>query len=319
MPIKEEIMEIPVYFFTGFLESGKTKFIQEMMTDDRFNEGENTLLLVFEEGEEEYKPQFFASPNVHIEYVEDIEDINDEVLEVIVKKHSIQRVIVEYNGMYEVSKFFDIMPSEWVLAQALMIADSNTFFNFNANMRQLTFDKMQCSEAVIFNRFDDSKDKMEFHKTVRAAGRKIDILYEYTDGHVEPDRIPDPLPYDINADIVDIKDEDYAEFYRDICEEGAKYDGKILSFKGIVAVDDSLPKNTAVLGRHIMTCCEADIFYGAFVCEYRQVIDLKKRDWVKITAKVKFRKHDVYEGVGPVFEAISIEKCEKPQQELATF
>ncbi|MCX4362645.1 MAG: GTPase [Clostridia bacterium] len=312
-------MEIPVYFFTGFLESGKTKFIQEMMTDDRFNEGENTLLLVFEEGEEEYKPQFFASPNVHIEYVEDIEDINDEVLEVIVKKHSIQRVIVEYNGMYEVSKFFDIMPSEWVLAQALMIADSNTFFNFNANMRQLTFDKMQCSEAVIFNRFDDSKDKMEFHKTVRAAGRKIDILYEYTDGHVEPDRIPDPLPYDINADIVDIKDEDYAEFYRDICEEGAKYDGKILSFKGIVAVDDSLPKNTAVLGRHIMTCCEADIFYGAFVCEYRQVIDLKKRDWVKITAKVKFRKHDVYEGVGPVFEAISIEKCEKPQQELATF
>ncbi len=312
-------MEIPVYFFTGFLESGKTKFIQEMMTDDRFNEGENTLLLVFEEGEEEYKPQFFASPNVHIEYVEDIEDINDEVLEVIVKKHSIQRVIVEYNGMYEVSKFFDIMPSKWVLAQALMIADSNTFFNFNANMRQLTFDKMQCSEAVIFNRFDDSKDKMEFHKTVRAAGRKIDILYEYTDGHVEPDRIPDPLPYDINADIVEIKDEDYAEFYRDICEEGAKYDGKILSFKGIVAVDDSLPKNTAVLGRHIMTCCEADIFYGAFVCEYRQVIDLKKRDWVKITAKVKFRKHDVYEGVGPVFEAISIEKCEKPQQELATF
>ena len=79
-------MEIPVYLFTGFLESGKTKFIQEMMTDDRFNEGEKTLLLVFEEGEEEYKPQYFASPNVHIEYVEDIDDINDSLLSAIEKK-----------------------------------------------------------------------------------------------------------------------------------------------------------------------------------------------------------------------------------------
>lgn len=312
-------IEIPVYLFTGFLESGKTRFIQEMMTDDRFNEGEKTLLLVFEEGEEEYQPKYFASPNVHIEYVEDIEDINDEVLETIANKHDIQRVIVEYNGMLEVSKFFDVIPSNWTMAQILMIADSNTFLNFNANMRQLTFDKMQCSEAVIFNRFDNSKDKLEFHKIVKAAGRKIEILYEYSDGHVEPDNIPDPLPFDLNADIVEIKDEDYAEFYRDICEEGNKYDGKILSFKGIVAVDDTLPKNTIVLGRHIMTCCEADIFYGAFVCEYKQVIALKKRDWVKITAKVKFRKHEVYEGVGPVFEAISIEKTTKPEQELATF
>ncbi len=241
-------MEIPVYLFTGFLESGKTKFIQEMMTDDRFNEGEKTLLLVFEEGEEEYQPKYFASDNVHIEYVEDIADINDEVLEVIAKKHGIQRVIVEYNGMLEVGKFLDVMPSNWVLAQVLMIADSNTFFNFNANMRQLTFDKMQCSEAVIFNRFDNSKDKMEFHKIVRTAGRKIDILYEYKDGHVEPDNIPDPLPYDLNTPIVEIKDEDYAEFYRDICEEGEKYDGKILSFKGIVAVDDTLTKNTILVG-----------------------------------------------------------------------
>ena len=312
-------MEIPVYLFTGFLESGKTKFIQEMMCDDRFNEGEKTLLLVFEEGEEEYQPKFFASDQVHIEEIEDIEDITAETLSMLEKKHGAKRVIIEYNGMYEVSKLFDILPDNWVMAQTLMIADSNTFLNFNANMRQLTFDKMQVSEAVIFNRFDDKKDKMEFHKIVRSAGRRIDILYEYADGHVEPDRIPDPLPYDLNAPIVEIKDEDYAEFYRDLVEDGDKYNGKILSFKGIVAVDDTLPKKTIVLGRHIMTCCEADIFYGAFVCTYTQTIALKKRDWVKITAKIRFAKHEVYEGVGPIFEAISIEHTQKPEQELATF
>ena len=312
-------MEIPVYLFTCFLESGKTKFIQEMMSDDRFNEGEETLLLLFEEGEEEYHPEYFASSNVHIEVVDDIEDLNDKFLSSLEKKYKIKRVIVEYNGMYEVSRFFDALPQNWVMAQILMIADSNTFMNFNANMRQLTFDKMQASEAVIFNRFDDKKDKNEYHKIVRGAGRRIDILYEYVDGHVEPDRIPDPLPYDLDAHIVEIKDEDYAEFYRDLVEDGSKYEGKILSFKGIVAVDGTLPPKTIVLGRHIMTCCEADIFYGAFVCTYTQTIALKKRDWVKITAKVKFEKHEVYEGVGPVFQAISIEKTEKPNPELATF
>ena len=312
-------MEIPVYLFTGFLDSGKTKFIQEMMCDDRFNEGEKTLLLVFEEGEVEYQPKFFASDNVHIEIVEDISDITAETLTMLEKKHAIKRVIVEYNGMLEVNKFFELLPDNWVMAQILMIADSNTFFNFNANMRQLTFDKMQVSEAVIFNRFDDKKDKNEYHKIVRTAGRKIEILYEYLDGHVEPDDIPDPLPYDLNAHIVEIKDEDYAEFYRDLVEEGSKYEGKILSFKGIVAVDKTLPKKTCVVGRHIMTCCEADIFYGAFVCTYTQTIDLKKRDWIKVTAKVRFGKHEVYEGVGPIFEAISIEKTTKPEQEVATF
>ena len=202
-------MEIPVYLFTGFLESGKTRFIQEMMGDDRFNEGEETLLLVFEEGEEEYRPEFFASDSVHIiETVEDVEAIDAKTLSALEKKHGAKRVIVEYNGMSEVGKFLEIMPDNWVIAQTLMIADSNTFLNFNANMRQLTFDKMQVSEAVIFNRFDDKKDKMEFHKIVRGAGRRIDILYEYADGHVEPDRIPDPLPYDMNAPIVEIKDED---------------------------------------------------------------------------------------------------------------
>ena len=47
------MQQIPMYVFTGFLESGKTKFIQETLEDPRFNSGEKTLLLVLEEGEEE--------------------------------------------------------------------------------------------------------------------------------------------------------------------------------------------------------------------------------------------------------------------------
>ena len=39
---------VPVYLFTGFLESGKTKFIQSTLEDKRFCRGERTLLLVCE-------------------------------------------------------------------------------------------------------------------------------------------------------------------------------------------------------------------------------------------------------------------------------
>ena len=62
---------IPVYLFTGFLESGKTKFIQETLEDKRFCNGEKTLLLVCEEGEEEYAPEQFASDTVKIRVIED--------------------------------------------------------------------------------------------------------------------------------------------------------------------------------------------------------------------------------------------------------
>ena len=71
---------IPMYVFTGFLEAGKTKFIQETLEDERFNAGEKTLLLVLEEGEEEYDISTYPSKNVYIEKPE-YEDLNEEMLE----------------------------------------------------------------------------------------------------------------------------------------------------------------------------------------------------------------------------------------------
>ena len=66
-----ENRDVPVYLFTGFLEAGKTKFIQETLEDKRFCNGERTLLLICEEGEEEYAPEQFADPNVVMAVVED--------------------------------------------------------------------------------------------------------------------------------------------------------------------------------------------------------------------------------------------------------
>ena len=73
-------MPIPVYAFTGFLESGKTKFIQETLEDPRFNSGERTLLLVCEEGEEEYDSTSYPHACVYKVIVDDVDDLTPEYL-----------------------------------------------------------------------------------------------------------------------------------------------------------------------------------------------------------------------------------------------
>lgn len=310
--------EIPVYLFLGFLESGKTKFVQETFEDERFDSGEKTLLLVCEEGELEYDPSRFAVKKFAVETVSQ-KDLTLDYLNKLSKKHGVERVVVEFNGMLELGALFDAMPDGWMIAQVMTFFDASTFLSYNQNMRQLVFDKVQYSDMVVFNRFREEFSKEEFHKIVRGMTRRPDIVYEYVGGRAEYDEIEDPLPYDINAKIIEIEDRDYAFFYRDLMEETEKYAGKTVRFKGLVAVDRKMKAGTIVLGRHIMTCCEADIAYSGMVVLHASALPLKTRDWVKITARIDVEYHKIYGGKGPVLKASALDYCEMPDPELATF
>ena len=312
-------MEIPVYLFTGFLESGKTKFIQGFLEDERFNTDENTLLLVCEEGVEEYDSSRFKVDNVFIEYVDDEEELTESYLLELQKKHKISRVVVEFNGMWNIGGFIEEMPDEWIIYQEMTFAQAGTFLSYNKNMRQLTVDKLQGTNMLILNRTDDTIDREEIHKIVRGVSRSADIAYEFEDGTVEYDEIEDPLPFDIEADVIDIKDEDYAIWYRDLSEDMDKYVGKTVKFRGIVAYDNSFPKYTIVVGRHVMVCCEDDITYRGLVCKGVVVGGLKKRDWIIVTAKITKEYHEMYEEIGPVLYATEVKKCNPPEQQVATF
>ena len=310
--------EVPVYLFLGFLESGETKFIQETFEDPRFDSGERTLLLVCEEGETEYDPKRFAVKNFAIETVLP-EDLTAVRLAEIVKSSRAERVVVEWNGMRETSVLFDAMPDGWMLAQVMTFFDASTFLTYNQNMRQLVFDKVQYADMVVFNRFRETDSQEEYHKIVRAISRRPDIVYEYEDGRAVYDEILDPLPFDIDAKVIEISDRDYAFFYRDLVEETPKYAGKIVRFKGIVAVDKKLKANTVVVGRHIMTCCEADIAYSGLVCIYAGNLPLKTRDWVTVTARIDLEYHKVYGQEGPVLKATALDYTQPPEEEIATF
>lgn len=311
-------MPIPVYAFTGFLDAGKTKFIQETLCDTRFNAGERSLLLVCEEGEEEFDLSPYPHKNIYIEII-DQETVTTPELEALEKKHKAQRVIVELNGMLQVESFYEKMPQSWQVAQEVMFADASTILSYNSNLRSLVVNKLGGCEMVVFNRVPPGRDIMPLHKLARSVNRRVGILYEYTDGKTTFDEIEDPLPFDIEAETIEIQDEDYALWYRDITEEPKKYNGKVVRFKAQVARLRKEKAGFFAPGRFVMTCCVEDIEFMGIPCKYEQAESLKVRDWVMITAKVETRFHSIYRGIGPVLHAMSVTPAEPALQEVTTF
>jgi hypothetical protein len=312
-------MEVPVYLFTGFLEAGKTSFIKETMQDPNFNDGKKQYLIITcEEGEEEFDPADFPE-NVHFSSFDDPQRLTPDRLNAMVKRAGADIVVVEYNGMWTIDSFYNALPPNWMVYQEILVVDSTTIVSYNANMRQLVVDKLTSCEMVVFNRFKPEYDKMTLHKIVRGVSKRANICYEDMQGEIEFDDIEDPLPFDINADVIEIKDEDFAIFYRDMTDELAKYNGKTIRFKGIVALDSSLPKENYAIGRHIMTCCADDIAYRGVVAKGMGKLKLATRDWVIVEGKLVEEYSKLYRGVGPVLYVKDIERAEKPTQEVATF
>ena len=314
------MQQIPVYVFTGFLDSGKTKFIQETLEDPRFNAGERTLLLVFEEGEEEYDFSTYPHRNVYQEVL-DQQTVTTKELQALAKKYKAQRVVAELNGMQQVGDLYMRFPESWAVAQEVMFADSTTFQAYNANMRNLVMDKLVGAQMVVFNRMTPGQDVMPLHKLARAANRRIDILYDYTDGTTQMDDIEDPLPFDIHAPVIQILDQDYALWYRDVTEEPQKYDGKTVCFKGQVAMLRRQKEGMFAPGRFVMTCCVEDIQFCGIPCRYADAASLEPRSWVMVSAKISAEKHPLYKGdVGPVLTAIRVDRNAEPADpDVATF
>ena len=312
-------MEVPVYLFTGFLEAGKTSFIKETMQDPNFNDGKKQYLIITcEEGEEEFEASDFPD-NVHFSSFDDVQLLTPDRLNAMAKRAGADIVVVEYNGMWTIDSFYNALPPNWMVYQEILVVDSTTIISYNANMCQLVVDKLTSCEMVVFNRFKPEYDKMALHKIVRGVSKRANICYEDMNGEIEFDDIEDPLPYDINADVIEIKDEDFAIFYRDMTDEFAKYKSKTVRFKGIVALDESLPKDSYAIGRHIMTCCADDIAYRGVVAKGMGKLKLSTRDWVTVEGRLVEEYSKLYRGVGPVLYVKSIDRAEKPIQEVATF
>ena len=105
--------ELPVYLFTGFLEAGKTHTLQETLSDPDFNGGEPMLLIVCEEGVEEYDPSEFAHDNVAMEVIEDVEDLTPEFLQIFNSRIP-SSALIKGAGLDPEIKACDIWLKRWL-------------------------------------------------------------------------------------------------------------------------------------------------------------------------------------------------------------
>ncbi len=312
-------MAIPVYLFTGFLEAGKTSFVQETLADPDFNTGEKTLMVLCEEGEEEYDPSKFAGGNVDFMTVENEADLCVALFKEYQRKHRIDRVLIEYNGMWNLQSLYDAMPKDWEFYQIICVADAGTFRSYLDNLRQLAVDKLQDPEVVLFNRCTPETDKAYLHRAVRMVNRRAQIIFEYTDGSIQPDDTVDELPWDNETGPICLADEDFGIWYLDAMEHPDKYKEREIEFKAYVCQTPRAPKGSFVAGRFGMTCCAEDISYIGVICQAEHAGQYKHRSWVRVRARIDVRPHEVYGGPGPWLTAESVTPDVPPEDELVYF
>ena len=209
-------MDIPVYLITGFLESGKTSFIKETIADPEFSAGERTLLICCEEGEVEYDMKVLKDNKVSLVTIDDKEELTEEFLRKCHAKYKPQRVMIEYNGTWDFDLIFDLaVPKGWITAQIITTVNAETFEVYMNNMRSLMANQMANSDLIIFNRCDENTKKNALRRSIKVLNRRAQIVYEGKDGNIMSNNEEEDLPYDINAEVVEIVDDDYGFFYID--------------------------------------------------------------------------------------------------------
>jgi len=312
------MQEIPVYLFTGFMDSGKTTLVKETLSDESFTEGDNCLLICCEDGEVEYEEAELKKANTTLVMVENEEDFTAAFLKEQQGKYQPEKVFIEYNGTWEMSTLLETeLPKYWVLVQALATVDATTFDMYLANMRTMIMEQLFQADVVIFNRCDDSTDKGKYRRNVKALNRKAQLVYERADGTL--DERPEELPFDISGDEIEISDADYAIWYMDCMENPKKYEGKKISFLGLVYNPEKLKKGVFVPGRFAMTCCVEDVTFIGFKCKYPEEDKIPHKSWINITAEVHVEFAREYKGKGPVLYPVTITPAEKPEDELVYF
>lgn len=308
--------EIPVYLFTGFLESGKTQFIAETLKEGQFKDGNKTLYIICEEGEEEIPKAVLDENSFTSVVIEDEEEVSFDNFMKLDVDHDPDRVMIEYNGTWDPDRVMEALPQNWLLAEGICTIDASTYEGYLANMKQMMTRQFTYADLVIFNRCDVSQDLPVFKRTVRALNRRSQVVFEMNDGTIN-NNVKEELPYDINSDVINVEDDDYGIWYIDVFDNLESYQGKTVRFKGVVYKPKKSRDDIFVPGRFAMTCCAADIQFVGFPCQWKDAKKLKDKTPVYVTARIGSTETD--QGSAPVLYADSVEITDPPEEEVVYF
>ncbi len=308
--------DIPVYLVAGFLDGGKTNFINGIL-EDGFARQDSTLLICCEEGEEEYDPRVLD--NVHVVTVDAEEDLKCSQLKAWEKQYRPKQVLIEYNGMWQMERLYrDILPANWVLYQIMAFVQAPTFEMYAKNMGQLMMEKVINADMLVFNRCTPELRDSLRKRNLRMVNRRADIYLEMEDGSSEDYLTGDECPFDLNQEPIDIPDDDFGVWYVDVMDHPDRYEGKLVHMKLVMCHSKKYP-GIHCPGRFAMVCCENDIQFLGLIATGEMLDQYDDRDWLEVTARMAVEDHPAYQGKGPVMQVLSAAPCGKPGQEVVTF
>lgn len=311
--------DIPVYLFTGFLESGKTTCIKEILEEGNFEDGLKTLFLITEEGEKEIDEMLLKYNKVTPVVIEEEDDLTEDKCNEMVKEYKPARIMIEVNGMWDLAKLInETIPENWVVVQTFTTVNAETFQMYINNMKSLLMAHFQQADLVIFNRCTTEMDKASMRRNVKGINRRAQVLFESEDGSVESN-IEEELPFDVTASEIKLEDDDFGLWYLDVSEHPEKYEGKTIIFKGQVYRNRTFPPDAFVPARAAMTCCADDIAKIGFICHYKAASQFDMNDWVMVTVKVKPEFSRKNQSLYPVLWADKVEKTTPPTEEIVYF
>jgi len=277
-----------VYMIYGFLESGKTRFINFTLNQDYFYSEDTTLLLVCEEGEEEYDEEELKEKHIVIEVIEDFTDFNLTTL-----SKNIQ------------------LPDNWEMQQQLITVDGSTFETYFSNMRVLFADMIRNSELLIMNRCDELENQKltGFKRSIKSINQGIEVVFEDSEGEIDLPVEDEDLPFDLKAPLVEIKPEHFGIWFIDMWDNTSRYSGKTFQIKAMVMRESGMAANAFVMGRPAMNCCAEDLVFMGVFCKYKDAKKLVNRQWAEIKFSVVEEFNEEYDGNGPVLYVQEAREC----------
>lgn len=309
-------MDIPVYVVVGFLDAGKTNFINGIL-EDGFARSDPTLLIRCEEGEDEYEKN--ALDNVTVVTVEEEKELTCSFLKECEKKYHPKQVVIEYNGMWLLAPLFqDVLPANWVLYQIMTMVQASTFDSYAKNLGQLMMEKITNADMIIFNRCNAELRAALRKRNLRMANRRADIYLENEDNTSENYLTGNECPFDLSQDVVDIPDDDFGVWYVDVMDSPERYAGKLVHMKLVMCHSKRYP-GIDCPGRFAMVCCAKDVTFLGLIAKGPGLDQYKNHDWMEVTARMSVEKHAAYKGKGPVMNIVSVGPCEKPADEIVGF
>ena len=282
------MIEVPIYLFTGFLDSGKTTVIKDTLEDPTFNSDNPTnLIICLEQGEEEYDEDYLKANNADIEYLDSSVYLTNKKFKELYAMYKPSQIFIECNGMESITELVtkDLDPM-FTIVQIITTIDATTFTSYMNNMRSYMYEQIRYSDLIIFNRCKPNSSKNALRGSIKAVNKKAFIAYEGEYGQsVELQK--EELPFDINAEPIDILDDDYGIWYMDALEDPAKYANKKIILRGMYLERLEGYNNSFIFGRKAMVCCGNDLQDISLTVTGVKVDQMHLNDWLEIEGTLK--------------------------------